>query len=258
MKKRTLIVSLGIMLFSGIAFFFAYFRFHRPPALRDFTEIHKSGVLNVVTSYNSIDYYISGDTINGLQYDWCKYIEKRSDLKVNIFLENNLEICIQKLENNTYDIIALSIPITNENRKIVNFTVPITQNKQVLVQRKPAENDTHFIANQIQLAHKTVYVSQHSPVILRLKNLSEEIAEPVYIKEVPEYTDEQLIYMVSGSSIDYAVVDKQIALQNSKLFPNIDTQTDISFTQLQAWAVRKNSPILLDSLNVWISEKNPK
>ncbi|MDR0546659.1 MAG: glutamine ABC transporter substrate-binding protein, partial [Dysgonamonadaceae bacterium] len=29
---------------------------------------------------------------------------------------------------------------------------------------------------------------------------------------------------------------------------------DISFTQLQAWAVRKSSPVLLDSLNVWMTE----
>ena len=32
----------------------------------------------------------------------------------------------------------------------------------------------------------------------------------------------------------------------------LDIQTDISFTQLQAWAVRKSSPILRDSLNVWL------
>jgi membrane-bound lytic murein transglycosylase MltF len=69
------------------------------------------------------------------------------------------------------------------------------------------------------------------------------------------YTQEQILYMVAYKQIDYAVVDKRIALKNKKLFPEIDMETDISFTQLQAWAVRKNSPILLDSLNCWISYK---
>jgi len=47
-------------------------------------------------------------------------------------------------------------------------------------------------------------------------------------------------------------VDKEIASKNAQLFSGLDFNTDISFTQLQAWALRKNAPVLLDSLNVWI------
>jgi membrane-bound lytic murein transglycosylase MltF len=222
---------------------------------RDFPEIKSSGVLNVVTEYNSIDYYVSGDSIAGFQYELCKYVEKRSGLKVNIRLENNLETCINNLEHNLYDIIARNIPITNESREMLAFTIPIAQSKQVLVQRKSTENDsTAYIYNQIDLANKTVYVSKNSPVVFRLENLSEEIAEPIYIEEISAYTAEQLIYMVSDGYIDYAVVDNEIALKNLQLFPNIDTNIDISFTQFQAWAVRKNAPVLLDSLNSWLSD----
>ena len=106
----------------------------------------------------------------------------------------------------------------------------------------------------MDLANQTIYVSKNSPAILRLKNLAEEIAEPIHIKEIEEYTSEQLIYMVEKKEIDYAVVDREISLRNMKLFPDLDFHTDISFTQLQAWGLRKTSPILLDSLNVWITE----
>jgi membrane-bound lytic murein transglycosylase MltF len=226
--------------------------------LRDLPEIKESGVLNVVTEYNSVDYYLSGDSIAGLQYELCKYIEKCSGLEVKIFLENNLKTCIQKLEDNTYDIIALNIPITKESKKEMAFTVPITQNKQVLIQRKPIEKeDAPLIRNQIDLAFKTIVIPKNSPCILRLRNLSEEIAEPIYIKEMEGYTQEQILYMVAYKQIDYAVVDKGIALKNKDVFLGIDMETDISFTQLQAWAVRKNSPVLLDSLNNWISSKLP-
>jgi membrane-bound lytic murein transglycosylase MltF len=223
-----------------------------PP--RDFPAIRSSGVLNVVTEYNSVGYYVSGDLIAGIQYNLCRYIEKCSGLQVNIFLENNLETCMQKLENNTYDIIALNIPITNESKKAVAFTIPITQNKQVLVQRKPdQEDDKPLIRNQMDLANETILIPKNSPGILRLRNLSEEIAEPIYIEEVEDYTQEQILYMVAYGQADYAVVDKEIARKNAPLFPEIDVKTDISFTQLQAWAVRKNAPVLLDSLNVWIT-----
>jgi len=105
----------------------------------------------------------------------------------------------------------------------------------------------------LDLANKTIYVTNNSPSIMRLNHLAEEIAEPVHIKEIAGYTSEQLIYRIAKREIDYAVVDKEIILNNAQLFPDLDFSTDISFTQLQAWALRKNSPVLLDSLNVWIA-----
>jgi membrane-bound lytic murein transglycosylase MltF len=222
---------------------------------RDLIEIKQSGILRVVTEYNTNDYYVSGDTIAGLQYELCKYISEQMGLKLEIHLENNLEKCINGLNNNIYDVIARNIPITNKEKEYLSFTLPITQNRQVLVQRKSSANDSVvFINNQLDMAYKTVYVPQNSPVILRLKNLSEEIAEPIYIEEISEYSDEHLMYMVAKGDIDYAVIDKGIATKIQSLFPELDIETDISFTQYQAWAVRKTSPVLLDSLNIWLSD----
>ena len=59
--------------------------------------------------------------------------------------------------------------------------------------------------------------------------------------------------MVAKGDIDYAVCDQQIARLSKKQYPEIDIDTDISFTQLQSWAVRKYSPDLLDSLNYWFA-----
>ena len=222
---------------------------------RDLPKIEAKKTLNVVMEYNSHDFFVSGDSIAGSQYELCRYIAKRSGLTIHIFLENNLETAIQKLENNVYDVIAQNIPITNENKQFLAFTVPITQNKQVLVQRKRnAVDSVLFIASQLDLANQTIYVTKNSPAILRLNHLAEEIADPIFIKEITGYTSEQLIYMVAKKEIDYTVVDKEITLKNAALFPELDFSTDISFTQLQAWALRKTSPVLLDSLNVWITE----
>lgn len=259
MKKRSLHSSIigGIVL---LVVFFLVTTQGKNVLERDYFQIKQEGKLNIATEYNSLDYYITGDTIVGIQYELCKYIEKRSGLTVEIYPENDMYLCITGLENYTYDIIARNIPITNENKEFLSFTIPVGQSKQVLVQRKPSEGDsTFFIRNQIDLANKTIHVPKNSPNILRLRNLSEEIAEPIYIEEVEEYSKEQLIYMVASKEIDYAVVNQELALKNSISFPEIDIKTDISFTQLQAWAVRKTSPILLDSLNGWILDfKNYK
>jgi len=253
-KKSVIFASFALLIIVLITIYYlsSAKRVHAP---RDFQEIKESGVLNVVIEYNSVDYYVSGDSIAGLQHELCQYIENSSGLTVNIQLENNLGVCIRGLEDETFDIIARNIPITNENKEFLSFTIPITQNKQVLIQRQPLfDNSLLFIRNQIDLARKEVYVPKNSPSILRLQNLSEEIAEPIFIEEIEDYSAEQLIYMVAHKVIDYAVVDKELAEKNKLLFPEIDSSIDISFTQLQAWAVRNSSPILLDSLNLWIAD----
>ena len=251
-KKRNFIVWGGIAILLGLIYWMVYMN-HSIIPVRDWDEIAEEGIIRVVTEYNSVGYYVSGDTIAGMQYDLCRYLEECSGLKVQISLENNLETAIEKLNQNIYDIIALNFPITSAHNMDLAFTIPITQNKQVLIQRKPSENDTTpVIRNQIHLAGKTIHVAKNSPVILRLNNLSEEIAEPIYISETADYTQEELLYMVAYRSIDYAAADKELAQKHQKSFPNIDIETDISFTQLQAWAIRKSSPVLLDSLNVWI------
>ncbi|MDR2690761.1 MAG: transporter substrate-binding domain-containing protein [Dysgonamonadaceae bacterium] len=216
----------------------------------------KDRTLNVVVEFNSVDYFVSGDSAAGFQYELCKYIGKRSGLSVQIFSESNFSLCIKGLLNNTYDIIARNIPITSETKKYLSFTVPVTISKQVLVQRKPDEKDSAqvFIHNQIDLANKTIYVPQNSAAILGLKNLSEEIAEPVYIREVSNNSSEDLIYMVYGKEIGYTVADKALAEKVASRLPEIDYSVDIGFNQLQAWALRPSSPILADSLNVWLSE----
>ena len=220
---------------------------------RDYPEIVDEGILRIVTEYNTVGYYVSGDTIEGFQYELSKAIEKASGLTVELYLENDLKKSIDGLNDQTYDVIARNIPITTENKNYFAFTNTITLSRQVLVQRSAkANNGTPPIRNQIELAKKVLYIPHNSPGILRLRNLEEEIADTIFIKEDPLYSDELLIYQVAEGDIDYAVVDYKIAAKNKKLLPQIDIQTDISFTQLQAWAVRKDSPVLLDSLNIWL------
>ncbi|MDR1371281.1 MAG: transporter substrate-binding domain-containing protein, partial [Dysgonamonadaceae bacterium] len=154
-----------------------------------------------------------------------------------------------------YDIIARNIPITTQTKKIIAFTDPVKRSKQVLIQRNATHNNgIKPIRNQIELARKTLYVSENSPNILRIKNLAEEIADTIFIHEEKDCNPEQLIHMVANGEIDFAVADKEIAIKNRKNFPQIDVETEISFSQFQAWATRKDSPVLLDSLNYWLKQ----
>lgn len=225
-----------------------------PVLPRDYAEIRQEGILRIVTEYNQSGYYIAGDTIEGFQYELSQAIADLSGLEVQTHLEMSLAESFQELSDNRCDIIARNIPITSEIKENYLFTDPILFNKQVLVQRKPnANKGKQPVRNQLDLAQKTLYIPKDSPAKLRLRNLEHEIGDTIYVVEDELYSSEQLVIMVAKGDIDYAVCDQQTALLSSRQLPEIDIQTDISFTQLQSWAVRKDSPALLDSLNTWFA-----
>lgn len=222
---------------------------------RDYAEIKKEGVLRMVTEYNQSEYYIAGDTIEGFQYELSQSIAKLSGLEVQTHLVMSLSESFKELSDNQCDVVARNIPITSEIKEDYLFTEPIVLNKQILVQRTAvANNNIKPIRNQLDLARKTLYIPKDSPALLRLRNLEHEIGDTIYVHEDELYSTEQLIIMVAKGDIDYAVCDLQIARLSQKQFPEIDIETDVSFTQLQSWAVRKDAPILLDSLNSWLNQ----
>ena len=219
---------------------------------RDYDEIRSEGILRVVTEYNQSGYFVSSDTIQGFQYELCRAISEISGLDVQIFLDMSLAESFTSLKNRKYDIIARNIPVTSEIKENYLFSDPVVLSKQVLVQRTAEANDSiQPIRNQLELAGKTLYIPENSPALLRILNLQHEIGDTIFVVEENRYSSEQIIIMVARGDIDYAVCDLQIATVAARQFPEIDIGTDISFTQLQSWAVRKESVALLDSLNSW-------
>ncbi|MDU1889257.1 MAG: transporter substrate-binding domain-containing protein [Dysgonomonas sp.] len=225
----------------------------RPDQTRDYPQIEASAVLNIVTDYNSVGYFVSGDTLAGFNHDLIQLLQLQVPFKIEVQLEAGLNKSIEGLKAGKYDILARNIPITSEMRDSLSFTDPVAQNRQVLVQRKKTYNDEiEPLRSHLNLAKKTLYVPANSPAILRIRNLSHEIGDTIFIKEDSIYGSEQLIMKVAAKEIDYAVCDEKIASRVAQSLPEIDHSTLIGFTHLEAWAVNSQSPILLDSLNVWI------
>jgi membrane-bound lytic murein transglycosylase MltF len=254
MKTSTLYVRIAvcaaILLFPLCA---TYFIRKGPPPVRDFQDIEREKAIRIVTEYGANSYYVSADTMDGFQYALGKALGAHFGWQVTFFPENSLTRSIHGLKMQTYDLIARNIPVTTESRKDLLLTDLILLDRQILLQRSAAHNQgIPPVRNQIELGKKTLHITENSPGILRLKNLSEEIADTIYIREEKQYAAEQLIFMVARGDIDFAVVDCQTALKYQSSYPELDMNTDIGFTQMQSWAVRKNSPILHDSINAWL------
>jgi membrane-bound lytic murein transglycosylase F len=221
----------------------------------DFQDIKQRGVIRANVSTNSTDYFVYRGKPMGFQFELLQKFGETFDLEVDIVVENDLIKCMEYLNGRDVDIIAQSLTITPERKKDLNFTEPIAQTRQVLVQRKPNRNDSvEFIRNQLDLADKTIHIQKGGSAYSRLVNLSEEIADTIHIVENDSLEMEELISLVSNGNIDYTVCDENVAIINNVYYRNIDIKTPVSFPQNLAWAIRKESEDLTDSINHWLRE----
>lgn len=224
-------------------------------------KIKERGRIIALTDYNSTNYFIYKGEPMGYQYELLKSFAKYLDVKLEIVINSDIEKSFEYLNKESCDLIAMGLTVTNKRIKIVDFSYPLSQTRQVLVQRKPDNwrkmrtwNDIEkkLIRNPLELAGKTIYIQKNTSFYNRLINLSDEIGDSIYIIEDPEKQVEELITCVVNGEIDFTVCDEHIALVNQKYYPDIDVNTPISFHQNIAWAVKKGSNELLSEINKWL------
>ncbi len=216
-------------------------------------HIKLRGKLRVSTDYNSTNYFIYKGRAMGFQYELLKALAEELDVKLELNVENDLQSAFSSLENGDIDLIGMNLAITKDRQERFNFTMPHSQSKQVLIQRKASKNDSvPIIRNQLKLGDKLIHVQQASAYVERLENLSKEIGRSIHIKKLVNIEVEELIEQVSRGEIDYTIADQNVAKVNKSYYPNIDIATEISFPQDMAWALRKGSDELTEAVNVWL------
>lgn len=229
---------------------------HKEDAIRDLPQIKEQGVLRLAADYNSVELHASADSMAGFQYELAKEFSNFLGVDVEIYPIGDIQESLKGLENNEFDIVARLIPVTTSLKNDYAVSTPFITSKHVLVQRKvkDAADDSTFIRNQLKLAGKELYIPANSSVATRISNLMKEIGDTIYVKQHEIYQDEQLIQMVAAGLIDYAVVDEHIAKKMIANYPDLDIETDISFSQLNSWITRKESIELIDSINSFIDK----
>ncbi|MEZ5196340.1 MAG: transporter substrate-binding domain-containing protein [Bacteroidales bacterium] len=228
-------------------------------------KVLNSGKLVATTDYNSTNYFIYRGEPMGYQFELLKSFCEYLGVKLEIKIINDLQSSFECIEKDGYDLIALGLTVTKERNELVDFSQPLGQTRQMLIQRKPDnwrkmgtmdEINSKLLRNPLDLAGKTVHIQKNTIFLSRLNNLSNEIGSDINIVEHPTATVEELIDLVAKGEIEYTVADEHIALVNKKYYPAIDCETPISFSQNIAWAVKKGETDLLDTLNAWLSSFN--
>ena len=249
-------VIIVLIVLSFVLFSQDYLEQHKP---YDLEYIQDQNKIRVIVEPNVMSYkVIDVDSIEGLLVLMIDSFAKAMNIKnVEFISETNLAEAINKLLYHEVDILAWHIPIYNTKREEINYSIPVFTSRQMLIQRKHNPKDSvEFIRNQLGLANKDVYILPGTFYRQRIENLSKEIGDSIHIKEVANAKPTDLFNMLVNKDIDYTVCDEFVArvlIKENKEFSKLDMNTAISFTQNYSWCVHPDCPLLLDSLNSWLS-----
>ncbi|HQG67395.1 MAG TPA: transporter substrate-binding domain-containing protein [Paludibacteraceae bacterium] len=228
--------------------------FHEKP-VHDLPAMLKSGKLYVVTDSSRMGFRLEGDSVYGFQYEIVKTFADQLGLTLVITPENNFETCLKGLTNGDYDIYAGFIPVTTEWMNDIAFSDPLNTSRLVLVQKNFPDSLKRLMKNSQQdLAGDTIFVPKMSPHKLRLRHLSDEIADTIHIVEVPNVNLEQLVEWVAQGKIRQTVCDEREARFLKLTYPQIDISLPLGFDQHYAWMVDKESKLLLQQLNDFLKD----
>lgn len=222
----------------------------------DFPQMVEKDTLRVITLNTSTSYFIYRDQEMGYHYDMIKNFADEHGLELQVIVAQNSSVLTQMLRDGIGDVIAYNVPVDNALKDSVLYCGLSQISHQILVQR--AEKQDTVIKDVTELIGKDVYVLRGSKYEQRMNNLNQELGGGINLQYADNDTlvVEDLIRMVSGGEIRYTVADESIARLNHTYFRNIDIDLQVSFDQRTSWAVRKDTPVLADSLNAWFTRSN--
>lgn len=208
--------------------------------------------LNIAIEYSPTGMYMSGDTFGGLNYEVATAICRNNGIHYNIIPVSGFADAARNLKTGVYDVLIPDAAAISELKDSFLYTEPVYIDRQVLVCRENVECEDFNVGS---LASDTIWVPENSPYVERLRNLSKEIGDTIYIEEVPGVGSEALVMMVAVGDIRQAVVNSRLA-QKMMTSGNLGIKIagEISFNQFQAWMLNTDATALRDSLNIYISD----
>jgi ABC-type amino acid transport substrate-binding protein len=252
-QRRPRVASLIAALIAAVAVMFLAQKCSHKQQNPFASDAQKSGgdTLDIAIEISPIAFSMADDTISGLDYDIINDIAKKHNRGVKFHPFAPLSYALNGLDDGTFDVVVSSLPSTSQLKQSLLLTDRVYLDREVLVQRR---NSKKFISTPEDLAADTVWIASGSPFRERLRNLSAEIGDTIYICQNYQYTAEHLVMLIATGQIERAVVNEGIAKQMAKQYENIDISTPVSFTQFQVWALRGDNTELRDTLNAWLRE----
>jgi len=249
------------------------------PISRDLAAIRKQGTLVVLAPYNSTTYFIYQGEPLGYEYELLQAFAREHEVTLKMVVVTDPKSLLPLLNSGEGDLAAARLIATPENEAVASFTRALYRTEPALVQQglpptaagkgadqalKPGPADeapeldiqARLITRPSQLAGQVVNLPEKSPYHRTLIELSDEISGDIHVVELGgTIQDETLAQKVARGEVQFTVMQSNLAQLKEAEFKNLRVRPLLGPSQSVSWAVRKNSPELINELNKWIEAK---
>jgi membrane-bound lytic murein transglycosylase MltF len=227
----------------------------------DLDEMRERGAIRVLVTYNKTNFFVAGGKLGGFEYELLREYEKHVNKNVSrreietkfYFVPVAKDQLIPMLIQGRGDIAAAGLTITPKRQRQAAFSTPYLTGVEEIIVTGANVKDVNTISD---LAGHDVYVVKGSSYVEHLREIN-RLAEhfnmpPIEIIEMEQFFEtEDLLEMANAGIIDFVVADRHLAELWAKVLENITVREDfvIHTGGELAWAVRKENPTLLSSIN---------
>jgi membrane-bound lytic murein transglycosylase MltF len=232
----------------------------------DLDTLLRCRVVRIGVPYSKTLYY----AVKGVQYGTAyemgkafeqylnkKYPHQNKNIKTHVlFVVTPRSEATTKLNDGWLDILVGGIIITPERQKLVDFSDPVFRGVNEVIVTGPSSPQ---LSSLDDLSGKEIFVRRTSSYWEHLQRLNERFQKEkrpaVILRAVPEdLADDDLLQMVNAGMLSTTVVNDWAAKLWRKLLPKLQVHTEIAIAQGEntGWAVRKNSPKLLATINEFL------
>lgn len=232
----------------------------------DLDDMIRRRAIRILTTYNRTNFFIADGRLRGFEYQLMQQyhdhlktrVRKRSWPTIFLFIPVPFDQLLPALAEGRGDIAAAGLTITPEREQLVAFTEPYIKGvKEIVVTAKNVAALTRIE----DLSGRSVYVDMGTSYAQSLEALNERLAAsghaPVEVVPAdPTLVTEDILELVNAGIVDITIADNHLAELWAQALPNIVLYPDLAVREGGeiAWAVRKNNPDLLASLNAVIPQ----
>jgi len=227
----------------------------------------ESRAIYVLTAYNKTNFFIdTKGRYRGFEYDILKGyekfinrgIKKASERYYLIFIPMRFEDILPALADGRGDIGAANYTVTDARAQIVDFADPYLPEVDEIV---ITHREGPAIDSVDDLAGRSLYILAGSSYVEHLEALNERFAsegkdQMEIIEAEPDLDHADILELVNSGVVDLTVADAHIAKVWAPIFPDITLKSDIVVSSGGniAWAVRKNIPEFMVSVNSYVKK----
>jgi membrane-bound lytic murein transglycosylase MltF len=236
------------------------------PWTGDLDGMLKRRYIRALVVYSKTQYYVVKGVQRGISYEELnafqdfinrKYPPKQKNLRTHVvFVPVQREQLVAKLEQGYGDLAVGILMVTPERQKIVDFSDPMATGVKEIVVTGP---DSPTINSTEDLSGQEIFVRRGTSHWEHLQDLNAKFKSEnkplMTLREAPaDLEDEDLLEMLNAGLVHIVVTDDYMPRLWGKLYTKIQAHPEVTISANNsiAWAMRKNSPELMGTVNEFV------